>query len=299
MIEAENVSVLFKRGLFKPNLKALDGFSLKIREGDFFALVGPNGAGKSTAMYCLLGLIQPDSGKISIGGTTPTLGSEMFKEIAYLPEEPHYHLYLTVEEAVGYYASLYGRGITKNEVNEAIERVGLAEYKDLRLSKCSKGMKQKAGIAQCLVNSPKILFLDEPTRGLDPVAVKEFRDILLDMNKGGSTIVLNSHHLSEVEMICNRVAIMNRGKVIAEDDLTRLRNIDFDTYLVEFEITERLPDYVDIKMKSPNTIKGQIPAEKLSQFIRFAEESNLKVYECLLKKATLEDTFLTILEGED
>ena len=160
-------------------------------------------------------------------------------------------------------------------------------------------MKQKAGIAQCLVNSPKILFLDEPTRGLDPVAVKEFRDILLDMNQKGSTIVLNSHHLSEVEMICNRVAIMNKGKVIAEDDLNRLRNIDSDTYLVEFQITERLPHYVDIKMKSPSTIKAQIPAEKLSQFIRFTEDSGLKVYECLLKKATLEDTFLTILEGEN
>ena len=299
MIEAENLSVSFKRGHSRQRIKALDGFSLTIREGDIVALVGPNGAGKSTAMYCFLGLIQPDSGRISVSGKKPSLGSEMFKEIAYLPEEPHYHMYLTVEEAVSYYAALYGGGITKRKVNEAIERVGLSEFRDLRLSKCSKGMKQKAGIAQCLVNDPEILFLDEPTRGLDPVAVKEFRDILVDMNRRKATIILNSHVLSEVETICHRVAIMNKGKVVIEDELNRLRSIDFETYVVEFETTPYLPDYVDVKMRTASTIKAQIPAERFSQFIRFTEESGLRVYECFLRKVALEDTFLTILEGED
>lgn len=298
MIKAENVSVFFKKGLFKEKIKALNDFSLSVEEGDIFGLLGPNGAGKSTAMYCFLGLIQPDSGDISVFGKKPLPGSEMFKEIAYLPEEPHYHLYLTVEEAVSYYAGLYEKGISRQKVNEAIERVGLTEFKDLRLSKCSKGMKQKVGIAQCLVNTPRILFLDEPTRGLDPIMVKEFRNILIDMNKSGATIVLNSHILSEIEMICNRAAIINKGKVIAQDELNRLRSLDLETYEVEFDTVDNLPEYINVKIKTPSTIKAEIPVYKLNEFIQFADASKLKVYGCSLKKITLEDAFFNILKGE-
>lgn len=298
MINAENVSVYFRKGLFKQRIKALDGFSISVNEGDIFALLGPNGAGKSTAMYCFLGLIQPDSGSISVSGSPPFPGADMFKEIAYLPEEPHYHLYLTVEEAVNYYAALYGMGINRHKVNEAIERVGLTEFKDLRLSKCSKGMKQKVGIAQCLINNPKIVFLDEPTRGLDPIIVKEFRDILIEMNKNGTTIILNSHILSEIEMICNRVAVMNKGKVIAQDELNRLRSLNLEIYQVEFDVSDSLPEYINVKLKTSSTVKGEIPTDKFREFIRFTDESRLKVYECSLKKITLEDAFFNILKGK-
>jgi len=298
IIKAENVSLSFRRGLFKKRLKALEDLSLSVHEGDIFALLGPNGAGKSTAMYCFLGLIQPDSGNISVFGRKPYPGSDIFKDIAYLPEEPHYHMYLTVREAVNYYAALYENGISSKKVDEAIERVGLSEFRDLKLSKCSKGMKQKAGIAQCLVNNSKILFLDEPTRGLDPITVKEFRDILMDMNRNGATIVLNSHVLSEIEVICNRVAIINKGKVIVQDELRHLRNLDLETYTVEFGITESLPEYVAVKMKTAETIRAEIPISKLPEFMRFTQDSSLKLYECSLKKASLEDAFFNILKGE-
>lgn len=299
MIKAENVSVFFKRGLFKEKLKALDGFSLSIEEGNISALLGPNGAGKSTAMYCFLGLIQPDSGSISVFGKRPSLGSKGFKEVAYLPEEPHYHLYLTVEEAVNYYSSLYNKGISKKKVNEAIERVGLAQYKDLKLSKCSKGMKQKVGIAQCIVNNPKIVFLDEPTRGLDPIAVKDFKDILFDMNNKGATIIINSHVLSEIEMICNHVAIINKGKVIAQDALNKLMSSNLETYQVEFDLAGDLPEFIDIKTKTANLIKGEIPVDKIKDFVEFTEKSKLKIYECSLKKNTLEDAFLDIMKESE
>ena len=297
MIRAENVTVSFKRGFLKKRLKALDGFSLAVQEGDIFGLLGPNGAGKSTAMYGFLGLIPPDSGDISVFGRKPYPGSDLFKEIAYLPEEPHYHMYLTVEEAVSYYAALYGNGINRRRVDEAIERVGLSEFRDLKLSKCSKGMKQKVGIAQCLVNTPKVLFLDEPTRGLDPLTVKEFRDILIGMNKAGATILLNSHVLSEVEMICNRVAIMDKGKVIAQDELNHLRSFDLETYVIEFAATGSLPDYVDTKIRTADTIKAEIPVGRLPDFIRFTEEAGLRLYECSLKKHSLEEAFFTLLKG--
>ncbi len=295
MIKAENVTVLFKRSVLR-KLKALDNFSLKVNEGDVFALLGPNGAGKSTAMYCFLGLIQPDAGEISINGKKPFPGAPMFKDVAYLPEEPHYHLYLTVEEAVSYYAALYDAGITRQRVREAIEQVGLSEFRDLKLSACSKGMKQKAGIAQCLVANPKVVFLDEPTRGLDPVTVKEFRDILKDMNKKGVTIVLNSHVLSEIEMIASRVAIMKNGRVVAQDDMNNLRSVNPDVYAVEFGMTENVPPYVDVKLKTSSSVKGEIHKEKLQEFMQFSVSEHVVVYECSLKKNTLEDSFVHILE---
>jgi ABC-2 type transport system ATP-binding protein len=159
-------------------------------------------------------------------------------------------------------------------------------------------MKQKVGIAQCIINNPKILFLDEPTRGLDPITVKEFRDVLIDMNKNGSTIILNSHILSEIEIICNRVAVMNRGKVIAQDEIKHLRSLDLETYIVELDAAETLPEYIYVKIKTGDTIKGEIPRDRLPEFIRFADESGLKVYECSLKKVTLEDAFSNILKGK-
>ena len=299
MIRAEAVSVFFKRGTFRGKIRALNEFTLSVEEGDLFALLGPNGAGKSTAMYCFLGMIQPDLGSITVYGKRPQPGSGMFREIGYVPEEPHYHLYLTVEEAVGYYASLYNRGIGRKEINEAIERVELSEFSDLQMTKCSKGMKQKVGIAQCIVSNPKILFLDEPTRGLDPVTAKNLRDILIEMNNKGATIILNSHVLSEIEMICNRVAIINKGKVIVQEEVNRLRSLSLETYQVEFDASDNLPEYIDVKIKNPQTLRGEIPFDKLKEFVQFINESGLKMYECTLKKFTLEDAFLDKLKEEE
>ncbi len=297
ILHAENVLVNFNRGAFRKKIKALDDFSLSVQEGDIFALLGPNGAGKSTAMYCFLGLIRPNNGVISVLGRQPELGSDLFGRIAYLPEEPHYHLYLTVEEAVTYYVRLYGNGLDSRRVRMVLERVGMAEFRDLRLSKCSKGMKQKVGIAQCLLNEPELIFLDEPTRGLDPIAVKELRAILSEMNKKGTTIVFNSHVLSEIEMICNRAAIMNQGKVIAQDEMNRLRGMGLETYQVEFDQLDPVPDYVNIIVKSPTTIKGEIPAERLKDFVQLVDGSGHKLYECSLKKMSLEYSFFNILKG--
>lgn len=299
MITADNVTVAFKKGVLGNKLLALDGFSLSVGEGDVFALLGPNGAGKSTAMYCFLGLIQPDRGNVTVCGERPVPGSALFREVAYLPEEPHYHLYLTVREAVTYYAALYGEKASKMQVDEAIERVGLKEHGDLRLSKCSKGMKQKVGIAQCLINTPRLVFLDEPTRGLDPVTVRDFREIILDMNKRGATIVINSHVLSEIETVCTRVAIMEKGRVIKLDDMNSLRRLDQETYRVEFSAVPQVPEYVTQLSRNAEIVKGEIPAANLGEFIRFAEGAKAKVYECSLKKVSLEDAFFAVLEKEE
>jgi ABC-type multidrug transport system ATPase subunit len=227
VIHAEGVFVHFSRGWFRGVTRALDGLDLEIREGDFFALLGQNGAGKSTAMYCLLGLLRPTKGTVSLLGKPPELGSDTYRYVSYLPEEPHYHDYLTVQEAVSYYGALYGAPVPRKLLDDTLERLRLAEHRKLALRKCSKGMKQKVGIAQCLVNTEaRVLFLDEPMRGLDPLTVRDFREILIERNRAGATIVMNSHILAEVELVANRAAIIDRGKVVAQDELSRLARVE-------------------------------------------------------------------------
>jgi ABC-type multidrug transport system ATPase subunit len=297
VIVAENLHMHFRRGVLRKQVKALDGLSLDVREGDFFALVGQNGAGKSTAMYCLLGLLKPTSGKVTVMGEVPELGSPLYRSVAYLPEEPHYHLYLTVEEATRYYASLYGSRIPAKTINETLERLGLAQFKDLQLSKCSKGMKQKVGIAQCLLRETRLLFLDEPTRGLDPLVVREFREALREIHQRGATIVMNSHVLSEIEMLANRVAIIERGKVVVQDELQNLLTLDKELYGVTFEANGSMPDYVTSVERVGNFAKGTIPKERLYDFMEFSRNAELQVQECSLKKISLEDSFFKIIKG--
>lgn len=298
MITAENVNVAFKKGFMSGKVHALNDFSLKIKKGDIFALLGPNGAGKSTAMYCFLGLIRPDSGNIKLFGRDVVPGTEIFNQIAYLPEEPHYHQYLTVFETVKFYTSLYNKKISDKDIGDVLARLSLNDSRDLKISQCSKGMKQKAGIAVCILSRAELVFLDEPTRGLDPLIVKEFRDILLEMNREGATVILNSHILSEVEMTCSYAAIMNKGKVIVQDELSKLAEVDEESYSVEFSLTENIPDYVKDIVENKQTIKGTITSENLSTFLEYTRESGLTVLQCSQKKTSLEDVFHEILKQD-
>jgi len=297
MIRADNITVEFGNRRFGKRITALDRFSLAVNEGDIYALLGPNGAGKSTAMYCFLGLIQPDKGSVAVNGFRPFPGAPQFSEIAYLPEEPHYHRYLTVLEAVNYYARLYGN-IPVKAVDDAIERVGLASSRSLQIAKCSKGMKQKVGIAQCILQRPKLMFLDEPTRGLDPVTVRDFREIILDMNRAGTTVVVNSHVLSEIETVCNRVAIIDKGTVIREGDIDSLRGSDREVYLVEFEGLADPPEYVTALRRTGDSIRGEIPADHLGAFVMLVEAAGGKIIECSFKRLSLEDAFFSAINGE-
>ncbi len=297
MIVTNDVHMHFRQGLWGRQVRALNGMSLQVNEGDFFALVGQNGAGKSTAMYCLLGLLRPTSGSISVMGQQPMLGSDLYRDVAYLPEEPHYHLYMTVEEAVRYYASLYGARVSSQSVSASLEQLGLAQFKTLPLSKCSKGMKQKVGIAQCLIHETRLLFLDEPTRGLDPLVVREFRETLREIHRRGATIVMNSHVLSEIEMLANRVAILEAGKVVAQDDLANLTTLNRELYTVAFEGNGTAPEYLSGAVKTGDIIRGNIPKERLFDFMELARVHDLVVHECSLRRNSLEDSFFRIIRG--
>src|ERR1700733_2560957 len=298
VIIADNVHVEFRRSFWRGKLRALNGLNLEVRDGDFFALVGQNGAGKSTAMYCLLGLMKPTSGRVEVMGHAPTLGSPFNENVAYLPEEPHYHLYLTVLEATRYYSSLYGRRIPDRVVNEALERLGMARFKSLPLAKCSKGMKQKVGIAQCLIHETRLLFLDEPTRGLDPLIVREFRETLREIHRRGATIVMNSHVLSEIEMLANRVAIIDRGKVVVQDELSNLLTLNQELYRIVFEGNGTVPEYLTAVERTGNLVRGLLPKARLSDFMEVVRTSGLLLLECSLKKTSLEESFFNLIGKE-
>ncbi|MDH4183008.1 MAG: ABC transporter ATP-binding protein [Nitrospinota bacterium] len=306
ILRAENVDVVFRYGIMRDKVHALRDFSVSVAEGDFFALLGPNGAGKSTAMYSFMGLCKIESGRIELFGKPPSPGSAMFADVAYLPEEPHYHMYLTVEEALMFYGRLYGKnGFGRAQALETLDRMGLIEFRRLPLAKCSKGMKQKVGIAQCLVGRPRLLFLDEPTRGLDPVIVKEFRDILRSIHSEGATVVLNSHILSEVETLANRAVVMRKGRALRADKMDNLLRGEKDEYMAmignqpgpEAAGNGALPDYA-LVMES-NAQRGvtqvAIPAERFHEFIEFTRTSGRKVHDISLRKKTLEESVFSIL----
>jgi ABC-type multidrug transport system ATPase subunit len=297
LLEATDLAVTYRRSLGRRPLRALDGISLQVERGEVFALLGPNGSGKSTAMRCFLGLRKPDRGRVRLMGQAPEPGAALFARVAYLPEEPHYHGFLTVWEAVHYYAALYQVPEPERRAAEAIARVGLTEFEELRVARCSKGMKQKVGIAACLLSRPEILFLDEPTRGLDPVMVKELRDLLLELNRGGATVVLNSHVLSEVEAVATRFAILQRGRVVAEGDRATLMALDESTYVVELAGQGEPPPPFAVTERTANGFLGQVPAGRIGELFAAAAGSGHAVVRCALRQRTLEEVFLQAVSG--
>lgn len=206
---------------------AVKGVSLSIPEGSVYGLIGPNGSGKSTIMKALVGLLAPDAGSCSVFGQPATAAANR-KEIGFLPENPYFYKFLTGEETVRFYGKLCGLSgkALKERTAEMLELAGLQDAAHRRLGGYSKGMLQRVGLAQALVQKPRLLVLDEPTAGVDPIGSRAIRDIILDLKKQGITVFLCSHLLEQVQEICDRVGILYQGCLIAEgsvDELTRDR----------------------------------------------------------------------------
>lgn len=301
MIEASDLTVSFRRGRFgRQRVKALDGFGVRVERGDVVALLGPNGCGKSTAMHTMLGLVRPERGSVRIAGARPYPGSPIHDRIAYLPEEPHYHDYLTVEESLRYYTGLYREPPSDRRIQEALRSVGLDGDRGVLLRKCSKGMKQKVGIAVCLATDPDVLFLDEPMRGLDPQAVRLFRDALARMASRGATIVLSSHILAEVEMICTHVAIMRSGRVLRQAAVEEFRGLDLEHYVVELAIPGGAPESLHVTERRAECIVGTVPASRLQELVGDVETAGGRLLSAHLSRRSLEEAFLaSFREGED
>jgi len=213
---------------------ALQDLDLQVKQGEIFGLLGPNGAGKSTTIKILMGILFPSSGSARILGKP--LGNKAVKaQIGFLPENPSFYAYLKGEEFLDYYGQLYGmpKAARRKRIDELFALVGLpAHAPNLKLKGYSKGMIQRIGLAQSLLNDPQLVVLDEPQSGLDPMGRKEIRDIILSLREQGKTVFFSSHILSDAEMICDRVAIVNRGRLVAEGDMGKLLGTKVKNYEV-------------------------------------------------------------------
>lgn len=203
---------------------ALDGLNFAVEKGDIFGFLGPNGAGKTTTIRILTGIIKADSGSVLIDGHDIfTKTGEIKKIINAFPESSGYYGWMTTCEYLKFFSHLYGAKRSKQEIYKLIESVGLIGRENYLIRGLSRGMKQRLGIARALINQPRVLFLDEPTNGLDPKGRKDIHDLLMDLNQEhGTTIFLSTHLLDDVERLCNRIAIINFGKIVRSGSLKKM-----------------------------------------------------------------------------
>ncbi len=201
--------------------RALDQLSLEIDTGEVFGFLGPNGAGKTTTLKLLMQLIFPTGGHAEILGR-PVGDLATRRRIGYLPENPHFYDYLTAEELLNYFGQLYGYGPgdRRTRIGALLDRVGIGAERRLQLRKFSKGMIQRVGIAQALLNDPEVVFLDEPMSGLDPLGRRDVRSLILELRDQGRTVFFSSHILSDAEALCSRVAVVARGRLAASGRLS-------------------------------------------------------------------------------
>jgi ABC-2 type transport system ATP-binding protein len=239
VVEIENLTKDYEVGFWrKRKVRALDGLNLSVEGGQIFGFLGANGAGKTTTLKLLMRLIYPTAGSARILGRDIN-DVEMHARIGYLPENPYFYDYLTARELLSYCAELFGydRGERKRLAEEMLSRVRLDEKSwDKQLRKYSKGMLQRVGLAQALVNDPEIVFLDEPMSGLDPIGRREVRDLIASLRTKGTSVFMCSHILSDIEVLCDRVAILNRGRLSETGTLEELRARAGDDHRIEITI---------------------------------------------------------------
>jgi len=236
VVEIENLTKDYEVGFWrKRKVRALDGLTLSVDSGEIFGFLGANGAGKTTTLKLLMRLIYPTAGSARILGRDID-DVQMHARIGYLPENPYFYDYLTAREFLNYCAELFGYDPAERSrrTEELLSRVHLDEKSwDKQLRKHSKGMLQRVGLAQALVNDPEIVFLDEPMSGLDPIGRRQVRDLIASLRLKGTTVFMCSHILSDIEVLCDRVAILNRGRLAETGTLEELRERSGDGRRIE------------------------------------------------------------------
>ena len=227
-VQIEGITKTFPVPLRRQRVMAVKNLSFSVQPGEVYGLLGPNGCGKSTTLKILLGLVTPNSGRALIFGQD-SREYRSRRDVGFLPENPYFYKFLTAAETLAFYGKICGLSgkILTTRIDELIELVGLRDARDRRVGGFSKGMLQRIGLAQALIQDPGLVVLDEPTAGVDPAGSHQIRDLILDLKKRGKTVLLTSHLLEQVQEICDRVGIMARGEMIREgslDDLVRVKN---------------------------------------------------------------------------
>lgn len=277
-VEIEHLTKVFKIPMRSERVVAVRDLSIKVEPGEVYGLLGPNGSGKSTTLKIVLGLVSPTRGKTKVFGEDSALVRSR-KDVGFLPENPYFYKFLTGAETVRFFGKLSGLGgaALEKRVEELLDLVGLTEAAGRRVRSYSKGMLQRVGLAQALVQDPGLLVLDEPTAGVDPVGSREIRDLILALKARGKTILLCSHLLSQVQEICDRVGILARGQLVREG---------------------RVEDLLAVRDRTEFVVEHGSP-EKVAALREAAEKIGLKVLSSGRAQTTLENLFLEAIEPGD
>ncbi len=290
VISSDNLQKSFRLGIFRKRVEALAGVSFAVEKNEIFGLLGPNGAGKTTFIKLLMGLIFPTAGSARVlGRPVPDLGAK--QRIGFLPENPYFYDYLSCEELLDLMGRLFGLDARerRRRAGALLERVGLSrivkESANLPLRKYSKGMLQRIGIAQALINDPELVVLDEPMSGLDPIGRREIRDLMVDLRREGKTVLFSTHILSDVELLCDRVAIIVDGKLRGSGPVDKL----LSPRLLHTEVVLASGDRTEICEVAPD---GDLDA-----VLRDALAAGKHVRSVTPRRESLEDLFMREVEA--
>lgn len=298
-LKTVDLTKVYKLGGKRGTKTAVDSLNIEVPEGAVFGFLGSNGAGKTTTIKMLLDFVQPTRGSATIFGR-PTTDVGTRSLVGYLPEQPYFHRFLRPIEVVSMHAALAGvdRRKIREQAMASLERVGIAEYAQTPIGKLSKGLTQRVGIAQAIVGDPELLILDEPTSGLDPIGRRHVRDLLMELRNEGRTIFLSSHLLSEVEHICDVVAVLKAGALVACGPPDRVRGgesrVVARTAPIDKETADRLK-FLDIviEQRADCTILT-IDPRNVYAAVRAMDEMRLPLDSIETRRESLEEAFLRL-----
>ncbi len=304
-LQIKGLTKIYQQGWSRKTFVAVDQLNLEICKGEIFGFLGHNGSGKTTTIKMILGLVHPTSGNALILGRD-IREIDVKRSVGYLPESPYFYDYLSADELLGFYGKLFGMrgGELTRKIDLLLELVGLQHARRVPLRKYSKGMLQRAGIAQALINDPELVVLDEPMSGLDPIGRRDVRDIILHLREQGKTVFFSSHILPDVEMICDRVGILVRGQLKAIGSVSELVGSE-TVNEVEIQVagaTQGLTDTVNrfggsVKRQGGMaliTVPDQLQADMVLEHI---QAGNGRLVSVVPHKRSLEDLFLTETGG--
>ncbi|NOS79616.1 MAG: ABC transporter ATP-binding protein [Nitrospira sp.] len=305
VVQIENIRKVFRVGFWGRRVTAVDQLSLDVRRGEVFGFLGPNGAGKTTTLKMLMGLIYPTSGQAKIFGHL--VGDPAAKaKLGFLPESPYFYDYLTSREFLNFYGHLFGLwGVRLNKrVDELLELVGMSHAKDLQLRKFSKGMLQRVGIAQALINDPELVVLDEPMSGLDPIGRKEVRDLIFRLKESGKTVMFSSHILHDAELLCDRVAMIMKGRLVACGQVSELIQ-QGATQEVEMVIDRLSPEGLEhlrvlatkVVLNGERVMVVLSNQRQVDESLEVIRAAHAKLVSLTPHKASLEDLFIREANG--
>lgn len=288
------------RKVFGDNV-AVRGLTLTVEQGEVFGFLGPNGAGKTTSIKMLLGLVAPTAGAAWLLGA-PLGDRQTRAKIGFLPEHFRFHDWLTAQEFMTLHGELYGMTAEarRRRIADLLERVGLTPFRDKQLRTFSKGMLQRVGLAQALLNEPALVFLDEPTSGLDPVGRRLVRDIIGDLRRQGTTVFLNSHLLSEIEITCDRVAFIKHGEVLRVSALKGLVTGETSVTIHAAGLTDDMATGLrawgqDVRVDGEQVTLAVADDQALPQIARYLVEQGAALYAMTPQRLSLEDLFIQIV----